>query len=158
MELSLFAIIVLLVVILYMQSEKFAKVDSEINAVKKKLDLLLERKNEESYIGPLSIDSIKSYTPKYYLITNLEQGMQYAIFYGDHTASFPEYDLSFSKYVSDSIPTLTPEYIEKLPVSQLTERSSWMPFLRTYGIWMVILFIILQILYIVRRLLKSPNR
>lgn len=107
---------------------------------------------------PLTIDSIKAYTPKYYLITNLEQGMQYAIYYGDHTASFPEYDLSFSKYVSDSIPTLTPEYIEKLPVSQLTERSSWMPFLRTYGIWMVILFIILQILYIVRRLLKSPNR
>lgn len=57
MELSLFAIIVLLVVILYMQSEKFAKVDSEINAVKKKLDLLLERKNEESYIGETNISS-----------------------------------------------------------------------------------------------------
>lgn len=49
MELWLFAIIILLVVILYMQSEKFAKVESEINAVKKRLDILLERKKEESY-------------------------------------------------------------------------------------------------------------
>lgn len=43
MELSLFAIIVLLVVILYTQSEKFTKLDSELNVMKKKLDLLLEK-------------------------------------------------------------------------------------------------------------------
>lgn len=48
MELWLFAIIVLLVVILYMQSERFAKINSEINAVKKRLDILLEKKKEYS--------------------------------------------------------------------------------------------------------------
>lgn len=48
MEFWLFAIIVLLVVILYMQSERFAKINSEINAVKKRLDLLLEKKKESS--------------------------------------------------------------------------------------------------------------
>lgn len=50
MELWLFAIIVLLVVILYMQSERFAKINSEINAVKKRLDLLLEKKKEPSRV------------------------------------------------------------------------------------------------------------
>ena len=51
MELSLFAIIVLLVVILYMQSDRFAKLNSEINAVKRRLDLLLEKKKEISSGG-----------------------------------------------------------------------------------------------------------
>jgi len=49
MELSLFAIIVLLVVILYMQSDRFAKLNSEINAVKRRLDLLLEEKRDLFY-------------------------------------------------------------------------------------------------------------
>lgn len=48
MELWLFVIILLLVVILYMQSERFARMNSEINAIKRRLDLLLERKKEQS--------------------------------------------------------------------------------------------------------------
>lgn len=51
MEFWLFIIIVLLVIILYMQSERFARINSEINAVKKRLDLLLEKKKESSPAG-----------------------------------------------------------------------------------------------------------
>lgn len=51
MEFWLFVIIVLLIVILYMQSERFGRINSEINAVKKRLDLLLEKKKESSPAG-----------------------------------------------------------------------------------------------------------
>ncbi|WP_455585825.1 DUF2339 domain-containing protein [Bacteroides sp.] len=57
MELWLFAIIVLLVVILYMQSERFAKINSEINAVKKRLDVLLEKKKEQSSADETKVSS-----------------------------------------------------------------------------------------------------
>ena len=58
MELSLFAIIVLLVVILYMQSDRFAKLNSEINAVKRRLDLLLEKKKEISSISETKVPPV----------------------------------------------------------------------------------------------------
>ena len=58
MELSLFAIIVLLVVILYMQSDRFAKLNSEINAVKRRLDLLLEKKKETSSVSETKVPPV----------------------------------------------------------------------------------------------------
>lgn len=102
----------------------------------------------------LAIDSIKAYTPKYYLIACLERGMRYSMTYGDAEASFPEYDLSFGIYVSDSIARLIPGNIEKLSVAQPVELPQWLSFLKTYGIWAVIILIILQILYVVRKLTR----
>ena len=58
MELSLFAIIVLLVVILYMQSDRFVKLNSEINAVKRRLDLLLEKKKETSSVSETKVPPV----------------------------------------------------------------------------------------------------
>lgn len=68
MELSLFAIIVLLVVILYMQSDRFARLNSEIDAVKKRLDLLLEKKKEtssvdETKVTPVTKENIEEKLP-----------------------------------------------------------------------------------------------
>lgn len=103
---------------------------------------------------PLSIDSIKAYTPKYYLIAALEQGVNYTMTYGDKSASMPDYDLFFSLHVSDSIPRLMPGAIEKLPLPPPEEPSAWIIYLKKYGVWAVIVLIILQILYAVRRLLK----
>ncbi|WP_455585826.1 hypothetical protein [Bacteroides sp.] len=103
---------------------------------------------------PLSIDSIKAYTPKYYLIAGLEQGVHYSMTYGDETASSPEYDLSFSIHVSDSIASLMPGNIEKQSAPRQEDSFSWGFYLKKYGIWAVIILIIIQIVYIVRRLLK----
>lgn len=103
---------------------------------------------------PLAIDSIKAYTPKYCLIAGLEKGVRYSMTYGDESASMPGYDLSFSLHLPDSIALLMPGMIEKLPVSPPQEPSVWMVYFRKYGIWTVIVLIILQVLYVVRRLLK----
>lgn len=103
---------------------------------------------------PLTIDSIKAFTPGYYLIAGLEQGVNYTMTYGDGSASMPDYDLSFSLHISDNIAPLTPMNIEKLPLTLSEEPSVWMIYLKKYGVWTVILLIILQILYAVRRLLK----
>lgn len=103
---------------------------------------------------PLAIDSIKAYTPGFYLIANLRHGEHYTMTYGDEKASFPEYDLSFGIHVSDSISRIIPGRVERMPASQQMEPSLWMSFLKTYGIWIIIILIILQILYVVRKLLK----
>lgn len=103
---------------------------------------------------PLAIDSIKAYTPKYCLIAGLEKGVRYLMTYGDESASMPGYDLSFSLHLPDSIVRIMPGMIEKLPVSSPQEPSVWMVYFRKYGIWTVIVLIILQVLYIVRRMLK----
>lgn len=104
---------------------------------------------------PLAIDSVKVYTPRYHLIAHLEEGMSYSLTYGDKNAEFPQYDLSFSMHLPDSIARILPAQIEKLPLLEQKAQDSWTKYIKTYGLWAVILFIIVQILYMVRKLLAK---
>lgn len=54
MELSILAIIILLVIILFKQGERFAKLDLEMNAIKKRLDLLLEKQQDASLVNEIN--------------------------------------------------------------------------------------------------------
>lgn len=105
---------------------------------------------------PLKIDSIKVLTPKVYLIAALKGGEAYSLTYGDKQAVFPQYDLSFRTQLPDSLGHLTLGEVELLPlVPPLSEPSSWwLPWLKQYGIWIVIVLVILQILYMVRKMMK----
>lgn len=104
---------------------------------------------------PLTVDSVKAFVRKYSLIAELKKGVNYTLTYGDPQATFPQYDLSFSKQLPDSIGRLFISDIERLPViAQPEESSSWLTFLKMYGIWIVITLVIIQILYMVRKMVK----
>lgn len=107
---------------------------------------------------PLEIDSIKAYTRKLGLVAELKKGEEYRLTYGDTQASFPQYDLSFVCRLPDSLGRLTVEDIRPLPVataaSPSVESSPRGSFFKTYGIWIIIGVVILQILYMVRKMMK----
>ena len=107
MELSLFAIIVLLVVILYMQSDRFAKLNSEINAVKRRLDLLLEKKKETSSVSETKVPPV--------LMENTEEEPSLPTLVKDKIQSFSEVQLSENGAES---------YPEPKPVSWISEEVS----------------------------------
>lgn len=105
---------------------------------------------------PLTVDSVKAYIRRSYLIAGLEKGGNYTLTYGDERLSFPQYDLSFAKQLPDSIERLVIGDIERqlsAPAKQ-EEPSAWLSFFKTYGIWIVILLIIVQLLYMVRKMIK----
>lgn len=108
---------------------------------------------------PLAIDSVKAFARKYYLIASLEKGVTYTLTYGDPKAEFPQYDLSFEKFIPDSISRLALGNIEKTVVEQSSQQpeqpSPWLDFLKTYGIWIVIVIVIVQILWMVTKMLKK---
>lgn len=106
---------------------------------------------------PLVVDSVKVYGPKYHLIAHLEEGLRYFLTYGDKNADFPQYDLSFSMYLSDSIAAIQPTEIQSIPLPEPVALTPWTKYLKTYGLWGVIIFIIVQILYVVRKLLAKGN-
>lgn len=108
---------------------------------------------------PLTIDSIKAYVRKYSLIAELKTGVNYTLTYGDKQASFPQYDLSFGKQLPDSIVRLTVGDIELCPttVAQQEESAWWLSYLKTYGIWLIIVLVIIQILYMVRKMMKKET-
>ena len=107
---------------------------------------------------PLTIDSIKAYIPIYYLVAFLEKDNNYTLSYGDSNAAFPEYDLSFKDQLPDSIPHLTLGAISVDHVTQILQEkdstSIWSNFMKAYGIWIIILLLIVQILYIATRMMK----
>lgn len=106
---------------------------------------------------PLGIDSIKVYVRKYSVVAALEKDEEYTLTYGDPQAKFPQYDLSFSKQIPDQIDRVLISHIERIPAdASLKETPSpWLVFLKTYGIWLVIILVIAQILYMVRKMISS---
>lgn len=105
---------------------------------------------------PVTVDSVKAYVRKYCLVAELKKGEEYTLAYGDPQATFPQYDLSFGKQVPDTIDHVKVHAIRQLSteVVPVEEPSAWLVFFKTYGIWIVIALIIIQILYIVRKMLK----
>lgn len=108
---------------------------------------------------PLTIDSIKPYTRKLHLVAGLKAGNTYTLTYGDKQALFPDYDLSFGKQLPDSIPHISITDIQQLTVSAEQPASDkWVSFFKTYGVWLVIGFVIVQILNMVRKIVKQKPR
>ena len=106
---------------------------------------------------PLGIDSMKVYMRKYCLIAALERGEQYTLAYGDPKATFPQYDLSFKEQVPEKINHVfiyMKDREQKVVKPQEEGDSAWLRFFKTYGIWIIIVLIIAQILYMVRKMLK----
>lgn len=106
---------------------------------------------------PLTIDSVKTYTSKLYLIAGLKKGNTYTLTYGDKKASFPNYDLSFGKQLPDSIQHISVVNIEQLSVPQQPGSDKWLFFFKTYGVWLVIAFVIVQILLMVRKIIRQKT-
>lgn len=107
---------------------------------------------------PLTIDSIKTYIRKFYLVAALKQGMSYTFTYGDENASSPQYDLSFRHQLPTYIEHLTVENIKQIPQTVNAQQSEvpspWIVFLKKYGIWIIIAVVIIQILFMVKKLMK----
>ncbi len=103
---------------------------------------------------PLKIDSIKVYAKKLYLVAGLKAGEVYQLTCGDEEAVYPQYDLSFAAQLPDSLQHLTLGNIEQQSITEDAD-PVWWEAMKTYGIWIIIVFIVLQILYIVRKMLKQ---
>ena len=109
---------------------------------------------------PLTVDSVWVGIKQYSLVTELKAGVDYTLTYGDRQAVYPQYDLSFERFVPDSIGRLTLNRIEEVGVPRSVEQVSEEPsprcptFFKTYGIWIIIVLVILQILWMVRKMLK----
>ncbi|MDR0939062.1 MAG: DUF3999 domain-containing protein [Mediterranea sp.] len=104
---------------------------------------------------PLGIDSIKAYIHKMYLVAELKKDERYTITYGDPQAEAPRYDLTFVSQLPDSLPHIAAGHIEQLPKAVVTVTPGWLVFLKKYGIWIVIVLVIAQLLNMVRRMLKA---
>ncbi len=115
--------------------------------------LRMEVENKDDQ--PLHIDSIKVYAPKVYLIAFLQAGQIYQLTCGDATAVRPEYDLSFIRQLPDSLTHLTLAEIELHPID-IAKRAWWEEVMH-YGLWVVIIAVIIQIVFTVRKLLKQKS-
>ena len=106
---------------------------------------------------PLTIDSIKVFTRSIYLVAMLQKGKSYSLLYGDTSAVLPRYDLTFAAQLPQQITHIAPlENIEELnsPADEQSP-SAFIKFMKTYGIWAIILLILAQILYMVWRITKQ---
>ena len=90
------------------------------------------------------------------LVARLKAGT-YTLTYGDGSAIAPRYDLTFRKRVPYETPHLSLLSIEKLPESPLPPPDRWMVFLKTYGVWIVLILVMVQLLYMVFRMLKKKT-
>ena len=106
---------------------------------------------------PLIIDSLQVRIPHFVAVAWLYPGDSYVVTYGDETASAPRYDLSFRTKVPDSLPLIGVKEFRELPAA-VQPAHSWSRFWKTYGIWLIIGVIIIQILYIVRRITVSSRK
>lgn len=107
---------------------------------------------------PLRIDSIKTYIDRLYLAAYLEAGETYRLAYGNEEAESPVYDLSFRSHVPDSLPRLMPAVTSAGSACDGVmpgKPAVWLPFLRTYGVWIIIVLVIVQILWLVKKMIKQ---
>lgn len=107
----------------------------------------------------LTVDSVKVHVRKYSLVVALKKEARYVMTYGDPRATFPQYDLTFGKQVPDTIARVNISDIKptEREAEPEEEVSAWLTFFKTYGIWLVIILIIAQILYMVRKMIKKDR-
>lgn len=104
---------------------------------------------------PLRIDSVRAYADRFYLVAYLYPEQSYSVGYGEKDRRAPSYDLAFASYVPARLPHLELREVRALrPGERPQDPAAWKRFMKTYGIWIVIGVVILQLLYFVRKLLK----
>lgn len=105
---------------------------------------------------PLQIGQLDSYIRELTLIAYFPTSGKYEMTYGDPTASAPRYDLAlFEDRIPRELPrlkVLSVEIREDLPDAPT---QPWKVFLQRYGLWILIAAIIIQILYIVRKMMRE---
>lgn len=106
---------------------------------------------------PLQIDSVRTYIDRFYLVAYLLPGETYVLTYGDEKAQPPVYDLSFEKYIPEKITHLSVGDVRIVPLQETEKPGVWLHFVKTYGTWIIIGGVILQILYMVRKLMKGES-
>ena len=105
----------------------------------------------------LTIDSVKVFSRSMYLLALLEKGKTYSLTCGDTLAVLPHYDLTFASQLPEQITHLLPaENVEEinLPAEEKSQ-SGFLDFLKSYGLWAIILLFIGQILYMVWRMTRQ---
>lgn len=107
---------------------------------------------------PLQIDSIHACVDRQYLVAYLKAGATYRVTAGDDRAEMPRYDLSFQSQLGDTLPALevTAPWKER-EKDPADEPSALMTFVTTYGIWIVIGVIIIQMVYVLYRMGRKMN-
>lgn len=103
---------------------------------------------------PLQIDSVYARIIRRFVVVQLKKNASYTLTYGDANAVHPRYDLTFRKRVPDDIPHLSVSSIERID-SPIVTSHPWMLFLKTYGVWIVIVLITIQLLYMVWRMMRK---
>ena len=104
---------------------------------------------------PLRIDSVAARIVRRYVVAQLKKG-HYTLTYGDAGASAPQYDLTFRKRVPDELPHLSLVSIEYTGAPD-ESLHPWMAFLKTYGVWIVIVLVTMQLLYMVWRMMRKSE-
>lgn len=104
---------------------------------------------------PLRIDSVAARIVRRYVVAQLKKG-HYTLTYGDVGASAPQYDLTFRKRVPDELPHLSVVLIERTGAPDEPPHP-WMVFLKTYGVWIVIALVTIQLLYMVWRMMRKSE-
>ncbi len=107
---------------------------------------------------PLKIDSIITYCDKYYLVAWLNDSVLYRLTYGDTQASMPVYDLAFfENNISATTDHLTLKAIKSVQNEAGTPKSPWTSLFKIYGIWVIIVIVISQIMYLVWKMTRKKN-
>lgn len=104
---------------------------------------------------PLRIDSVAARIVRRYAVAQLKRG-RYTLTYGDAAAHAPQYDLTFRKRVPDDLPHLSVVSIEHIGDSDEPPHP-WIVFLKTYGVWIVIALVTIQLLYMVWRMMRKSE-
>lgn len=105
---------------------------------------------------PLTVDSVRACIAHAVAVAWLNPEDTYVLTYGDEEARKPQYDLSFRKKVPVRLSSLTIENIRKLP-AETPVSGLGVRFWKTYGIWLIIGLVMIQILFIVYRMISSRN-
>lgn len=104
---------------------------------------------------PLTIQSIKCYTPSASLIAYLDSAKNYTLTFGGEAVVAPTYDLSFIKHVPNELITITTDDSTIQTITKEKPKNSLVELFWKYGIWVVIALIMIQILLIVKRRLND---
>lgn len=104
---------------------------------------------------PLTIQSIKCYTPSASLIAYLDSSKNYTLTFGGEAVVAPTYDLSFIKHVPNELITITTDDSTIQTITKEKPKNSLVELFWKYGIWVVIALIMIQILLIVKRRLND---
>ncbi|MDO4703757.1 hypothetical protein [Tannerella sp.] len=102
---------------------------------------------------PLRIDSVSARIVRRYAVAQLKKG-RYTLTYGNAGVSVPQYDLTFRKRVPDELPHLSVVSMERTGAPDEPPHP-WMVFLKTYGVWIVIVLVTIQLLYMVWRMMRK---